>query len=311
MKFYNNKYQHEPHGIGGVLRWKLGLKKSDQHDKGSTEVPASEPNSKGDFSHLGDSDIQLTWIGHSSFLLQLGSSNILIDPVYANYCSPVPLPGLKRAQPPGIKWSDLPEIHYVLISHNHYDHLDAKVVKKLAKTSVFLVPEGLSKWMKKRGVVKVEEIGWLESKIVNDLSITACPAQHSSARTPWDKDKSHWCGWLIEFLGKKIYYAGDTGYCPHFKDLGESYGPMDLSILPIGAYSPSWLMKPIHSSPEEAVQMHIDLNSKLSLGCHWGTFKLTDEPIMEPVKRVLDESKNKGLKAETFIVLPIGGKLSI
>lgn len=303
-----------------MLKWKLGITPKDSHLAGKTpNLPQTVEPDLAAIHAPAPNTTQITWIGHSSFLIQAQGRNLLIDPVYAKYCSPLPLPSLRRIQAPGIPWHQLPEIHAVLITHNHYDHLDAAVVKKLATTAQFIVPEGLDSWIKRRGVNQVTPLTWWESTSIFDaFKITACPAQHGSARSPKDKNKTHWCGWMLEITGQttsqKIYHAGDTGYCPHFQEIGKRFSsntPIDLALLPIGAYSPRALMHPVHVNPEEAVKIHQDIRAKQSIACHWGTFRLTDEPVMEPLTLLEKAKQAAGIPDNAFIHIPIGGSVKI
>jgi N-acyl-phosphatidylethanolamine-hydrolysing phospholipase D len=303
--------------VGGVLKWKLGFgaeekRSSSDATSSDTTLPTVVPPDLEAIHNPAPDAIQVTWIGHASFLIQCGDVSILIDPVFATHCSPLPVPSLRRRQAPGISWHDLPPIDVVLITHNHYDHLDAAVVKKLAPSTHFIVPEGLDSWMQKKGVEQTSAMPWWKQiSVASGIQITCCPAQHASARTPMNRDQSHWCGWLIEWRGRKIYHSGDTGYCPHFKEIGNRFGPIDLAMLPIGAYSPRWLMEPMHVTPEEAVQIHGDIKSKQSIACHWGTFRLTDEPVMEPLQRLEAATQKQGLPEGAFTHLPIGGSVRL
>jgi N-acyl-phosphatidylethanolamine-hydrolysing phospholipase D len=227
------------------------------------------------------------------------------------------MPGLRRLQTPGIPWDQLPNIDFVFITHNHYDHLDATVVKRLAphKTTHFIVPDGLESWMHKKGVQRVSSMSWWDETVLptpsGTIKLTCCPAQHGSARGLFDHNQTLWCGWNMEWEGRNIYHAGDTGYCPHFQEIGKRIDPIDLALLPIGAYDPRWLMKPVHITPEEALTIHCDIKAKRSIACHWGTFLLTDEPVMEPLQRLETAKKKQGISPEAFQHLPIGGMLTI
>ena len=306
-----NDFPHGAHHFWGVRCWKMGFRSTELFTTSASFKPRVTPARK-DLIESGHG-VRITWIGHSSFLVQLGAFNVLIDPVYSEYCSPVPLPSLRRVQSPGVAWEALPEIHAVLITHNHYDHLDVSVVRKLARSAAFIVPEGLSPWMKAHGVKEVVDLSWWSHVSLGngEITCTACPAQHASARTPFDKNKSHWCGWMLEWRGKKIYHAGDTAYCPHFEQIGERFGAVDVSLLPIGAFAPRWLMKPVHTTPEEAVRIHLDIKSRLSIACHWGTFRMTAEPLGEPLYLLEKAKIDHGLDKDVFRDLPIGGAVVV
>jgi N-acyl-phosphatidylethanolamine-hydrolysing phospholipase D len=257
-------------------------------------------------------DLQgITWIGHSSFALTLSGRKILIDPVFADYCAPLRLSRFRRTAPPGLKLESFGGCDFVLITHNHYDHLDRSTILRLSSQTRYFVPAGLGRWFGKLGRKNVAELNWWDSVDVDGIRMTCVPAQHFSSRTLWDRDISHWCGWLLEADGMKVYFVGDSGYCPLFKEIGERFGPLDLAVIPIGAYEPRWFMKPMHVNPEEAVRIHLDVRAKRSIACHWGTFCLTDEAMAEPPIRLRDALPAAGLNETDFLVLKIGETVPI
>jgi N-acyl-phosphatidylethanolamine-hydrolysing phospholipase D len=250
------------------------------------------------------------WIGHSSFLIEIDGHTLLIDPVWDNYCSPIPYPKLRRKVAPPIPLQNLPPIDFVLLSHNHYDHLEAKTVRYL-KTHhpkvEWIVPAGLSSWFYRRGITKVRELKWWENQSFARISVTAVPAQHFSGRTLWDKNKTHWNGYVLETAHKRLYFTGDTGYNPYdFKAIGDRWRGMDLSLIPIGTYVPKKFMQPVHISPEEAVQIHRDVHSRLSIGMHWKTFRLSDEPLDAPPYHLYLAMKEKNLPYSSFLPVDPG-----
>jgi N-acyl-phosphatidylethanolamine-hydrolysing phospholipase D len=320
--------------------------------------------------------VQCTWIGHVTFLLQLGGRTVLTDPVFSAYASPVQFAGPRRFTPPACQVEDLPPIDAVCVSHNHYDHLDyrgvVRLIEKEAKDlasaapgfsgTTFFVPLGLKATLDSFGVrpARVVELDWWQSSVLEapgagagagagvlPLTVTAVPAQHQSARTIWDRNATLWCGFTFEVkkeekeggLGASpapdsatttpgrvaVYFSGDTGYrsvpsgtlpyseaettavtCPAFREIGARLGPFDLALLPIGAYSPRTFMSSFHASPEDAVEMHGEVRSRKSVGMHWGTFPLTDEPIEEPPRRLAEAARRKGLADEEFVALEHG-----
>jgi N-acyl-phosphatidylethanolamine-hydrolysing phospholipase D len=253
--------------------------------------------------------ISITWLGHSSMLLKVNGFNILTDPVFAERASPFPFLGPKRLTPVPFDFESLPVIDVVLISHNHYDHLDAPGVKKLAamyqkfQKPLFIVPEGLKIWFRKKGIFQVEELAWWESVRHQDLTVHSVPARHFSSRFILDTNFTKWCGFIAEIGNFKFFFAGDTGYSKEFKNIGLKYGPIDLAAIPIGAYSPRWFMQSKHVNPEEAVKIHQDVLSKKSVAMHWGTFKLTLEPVHEPPEKLAKARDAAGLLCEDFMVL--------
>ncbi len=250
------------------------------------------------------------WIGHSTYLIEIEGISILTDPVWDAYCSPIPFNGLKRRSEPPISLADLPPIDIVLISHNHYDHLDAKTVSALHRFHPqiqWILPLRLSPWFHRRGIHSAIELGWWQKYTAKGCAITAVPAQHFSGRGLWDQNKTFWNGYVLEKDGKRLYFTGDTGYNPHdFKAIGERWPHMDLSLIPIGTYVPEEFMQPVHISPQEAVKIHQDVKSNFSLGMHWNTFCLSDEPLERPPFDLYLSMKEKGLPFETFLPIEIG-----
>ena len=264
---FTNAYPHPVHGLLDVLRWQLGWSKTEAPDASADSLPSSSQTAAavGDLSAPAAGSVQLTWIGHSTFLIQHRGRNILTDPIFGN-CQPLPLAKLRRVAPPGVPLAALPVIHDVLISHSHYDHLDAPTLRALGAAPHYWLPAGLSPWFQRRGLARCRELAWWQSApLAADLEIHCVPAQHFAARTPFDRDRTHWCGWVLRSAARTIYFAGDTGYCPAFREIGESFGGVDLALLPIGAYRPRWLMQPMHVDPYEAVQIHLDVRSRQSV----------------------------------------------
>ena len=250
----------------------------------------------------------VTWVGHSTLLVQLDGVNFLTDPTWANRTGPFGgLVGVGRYTPPGIPFSDLPRIDFVLISHDHYDHLDEATVRRLARTfnPRFVVPLGLKAWLEDRGITNVVELNWGESVTVAGLTVVCTPAQHGSGRTLIDQGRRLWASWAV--LGsKRFYFAGDTGYYRHFKEAGEALGPFDLAALPIGSYTPRALAHPVHISPEEALQAWVDLRAAKFVGIHWGTFALAREPYDEPPRRIAEEVSRRHLDPDAVWILKPG-----
>lgn len=255
------------------------------------------------------------WIGHSTFLIHVNGLTILTDPLFSDHCSPIPIRTLKRRQEPFISLNQLPPIHLVLISHNHYDHLDEKSVLQIHQRNAnvhWIVPSGVKKWFVKRKIEHVTELNWGESfPFYDHAQITATPAQHFSGRGLLDENRTLWCGYVIEREGKTFYFAGDTGYNPvDFKCIGERWQSIDLSLIPIGAYAPKRLLQPVHVCPREAVEIHCDVKSRLSLAMHWNTFNLSDEPVDLPPYDLYLAMKEKNIPFETFMPIDIGAHVN-
>lgn len=250
----------------------------------------------------------LTWIGHATFLVQMDGVNVLTDPHWGGRTSPVSFAGPRRLVPPGVRFEDLPPIHAVVISHDHYDHLDLETVTRLARehAPTFFVPLGLKAWFTDAGIQKVVELDWWQSSRVGPLTITSTPAQHSSGRsiTLTDQNRRLWSSWAIASEHRRFYFAGDTGYFSGFADIARRLGPFDLATLPIGGYSDYSRHHPNHVSPEEAVRAFQDLGARLLVPMHWGTFELNREPYGEPPARLLREAYRHGLEEHVAVLSP-------
>ncbi|MDI6853712.1 MAG: MBL fold metallo-hydrolase [Deltaproteobacteria bacterium] len=307
---FRNVYISQDGRFWDFWRWKLGLGPEEESALPPEEVPPYEPRlATPDLNQLHHPDpqkIQVTWIGHATFLIQTAGVNLLTDPMFSDRASPLSFAGPKRLVPPGVAFESLPPIHAALISHNHYDHLDLNTVTGLGKTVKFFVPLGLAQWFRDSDLPQVQELDWWQTASLGDLRLHCVPAQHFSMRTLFNRDRSLWCGWVLETPAGKIYFSGDTGYSPHFKEIGKRLGPMRLSLIHIGGYQPRWFMRPMHINPEEAVSVHRDVRSQKSIGMHWGTFALTDEPPGEPplfLEKVLSRAE---IPRDRFVVLSFG-----
>jgi L-ascorbate metabolism protein UlaG (beta-lactamase superfamily) len=252
----------------------------------------------------------LTWIGHSTFLVQLDGLNVLTDPQFSERASPVSFAGPRRLNAPGLAFEDLPPIHLVLVSHDHYDHLDRATVQRLAATHRprFLVPLRLKAWFASIGITEgVEELDWWESRRVGGLTVTCTPVQHWSARTPFDTNERLWAGWALAGRDRRLFFAGDTGYWePGFREIGTRLGPFDLALVAIGAYEPPEIMRMTHTTPEEALALFAAVGGRTFVAMHWGTFDLADEPIEEPPRRLRAAAARQGLDAERVWILQHG-----
>ncbi len=291
-------------GLGDLLRWRFS-NKTTRH-----RWPAFVPNSltSRPIPNCQRGEIAVTFIGQASFILQMGETNLLLDPVLSDRVSPVSWFGPKRVRPPGIKLEHLPPTHLVLISHCHYDHLDLPTLRYLRfrYQPEVITPLKNRELIATTGLTDITELDWWESVEVRGLRITVTPAQHFAARKFSDRNKRLWGGFMIEGEGKTIYFAGDSGYTPYFKEVAQRFPKIDLALLPIGAYEPRWFMKDYHMNPADAVQSFLDLNPKQAIGMHFGTFQLTDEPMHEPLEFLERELADKGIPAEQFRTLDFG-----
>jgi L-ascorbate metabolism protein UlaG (beta-lactamase superfamily) len=223
--------------------------------------------------------LRVTWVNHSTMLIQVANVNILTDPIWSKRCSPVQWAGPKRHHAPGIRFEDLPPIDAVLISHNHYDHLDAGTLRRLERKHTFV---GLGNAAFLKGATDLD--WWESAEIANDVRVHCVPAQHFSSRGMTDRDANLWCGFVLETPRGNIYFAGDTGYGPHFGMIRERFGPMQLALLPIGAFRPEWFMCSVHVSPRDAVRAARELEAEVAIPMHYYTFHLGDDGQDEPVE---------------------------
>ncbi len=256
------------------------------------------------------SELVVTFINHATMLIQTEGVNIITDPVYSKRVSPFIGIGPKRYRPVGVRFEDLPPIDIVLISHNHYDHMDITTLKRIKKKwnkSIIYAGLGNTRYLRKHGVRNAIDLDWWEKDIVHEgMSIVCVPAQHFSSRAFSDRNRTLWCGFVIETPSGNIYFAGDTGYGDFVQKLHERYPVLRLALLPIGAFRPQWFMGPVHVSPDEAMQMHRDLKVQTSIAMHFGTFHLADDHQDEPPERILDLIANAPEPKPNFIILENG-----
>ena len=298
-RFYNPNAT-PARGFLDVFRWKL------------TSRPESSPRFVPDVTPIippprveGD-ELRTTLINHSTVLLQQRGVHILTDPIWSDRCSPLSWIGPRRRRRPGVRQEDLPRIDIVLLSHNHYDHLDLPTLHWLASRgdTVFVAPLGVARLLRSENIGPVVELDWGEAKELGATTIHGVPAFHFSARGLFDRNKTLWCGYVIQSPGRTVYFAGDTGFGSHFAQIRERFGSPCLSLLPIGAYEPRWFMSPIHMAPEEALRAHEILGSHTSIATHHGTFQLADDGLDTPKKLL-------STRPASFVILENGQSVSI
>ncbi|CAF2048552.1 unnamed protein product [Rotaria magnacalcarata] len=321
----NNRYinsfnpEFKMPGFGAVLRWKIG-------DPNNTNLPADLERldetlpvlkPKPDELLKTSPGLRFVWIGHASCLVQMDDFLFLTDPVFSDRCGITSSIGPKRFRPPALTVDDLPEnLDAIVISHNHYDHLDYPSVQNLnaryGNRLTWFCGQGGREWFLDCHVENVIELEWWEEcqhPKKEHVKIAFCPAQHWSRRTAFDLNKALWGGYAIWNKNHKFYFAGDTGYThniPIFRQIGTRYGPFDLSAIPIGAYEPRWMMEAQHVSPDEAVKIHIDIKSRKSIGIHWATWALANEYYLEPKEKLLKAMENNKLDLKSFSVVKHG-----
>ncbi|WP_312689172.1 MBL fold metallo-hydrolase [Kosakonia sp.] len=254
------------------------------------------------------------WLGHATLLLRLQGRFLLTDPVFSRRASPVRFAGPRRRTPLALTTADIPRLDAILISHNHYDHLDKSTLRLLLRRFPdvhFFVPLGLGQWVRRLGARNISELDWWQESLFEDLSFTAVPAQHWSMRTFWDRNRSLWCGWVIASDSLQFWFPGDTGYTPELLQIPQRLGPLDAVALPAGAYAPRWFMSNNHMDPQSAVSLWQQLGMPLAFPVHWGVFELADESLDQPVKELQTLlSETAGIN-DNFRILKIGQYLPL
>jgi L-ascorbate metabolism protein UlaG (beta-lactamase superfamily) len=286
--------------FGALLKWQIGdrITGKKRKDPGGFIIPR-RPN---DGRALGSLEPSLTWIGHATFVQRLGGLLLATDPIWAERLGP-----RRRLSAPGVALPDLPKLDVVTVSHSHYDHLDLGTLRRLGDGPTYVVPLDVGPLLRGAGLTKVVELGWWESHAVGDLRVTLVPAQHWSMRTPWDRNERLWGGFIYESSEGTSYHAGDTAFSTQvFEAIAKRFPAIDWAMLPIGAYDPPWFMQPQHMGPEEAVRAFDLLGARTLVAMHWGTYKLTDEPVGEPPERLLAAWGERDRPRRRLWILDIG-----
>ena len=302
-RFFNPPPEGVEKTFFDFLRWRM--RRNDPEWRKVPVVP-SMPDER-----VAGGEMRATWVGHATLLVQFDGMNLLTDPIWSARAFPLPFLGPRRLAEPGVRFGDLPPIDLVLVSHDHYDHLDRRTVRRLAEAHDphFFVPLGLARWFERRGIFRVTELDWWEGRSVGPLHVHAVPARHWSRRGLFDERRRLWCGWVVEGEAGRFFFSGDTGYSRCFSRIGGRFAPIRLAAIPIGAYEPRWFMAPQHVNPEEAVAIHRDLGAETSVAIHHATFKLADDPQDAPPRLLREALARAGLPSSSFQVLRHGEAL--
>lgn len=306
--------QRVPPPWGGELGAEPGFKdlwkwrRTRRPEPASWHVPV-DPQ-RMDLSRAPASGIRATWAGHSSLVLQVDGLTFLCDPVWSRRLAG----GLvvPRKTPVGLPWEEVPRPNALLVSHDHYDHLDAPTIQRIARETPVVCGLGVGPWFRARGFSRVSQLNWWDEARVGSHRVTFVPAQHFSGRTLWGRDRTLWGGFVVEGPeGSVAYYAGDSGSFAGFREIGERFPRIDLCMMPIGAYEPRWFMSPVHVDPPEGGQAFLDCGARVMLPVHWGTFRLADEAIDEPPRVLKAWWKEKGLDPARLRIPALGGSVEV
>lgn len=299
MGRFDSRASRPIRGFGDFIKWKLLDPLSAR--RAARRAPFETPRRENGGELIRELDASLTWIGHASFVLKLGGRLVAIDPVWSQRVGT-----LRRMVPAGVPLEAISPMDYVLVSHNHYDHLDLPTLRRIGDSATYITPIGNGRILRRAGVTKIIELDWWQTHEGDSLSVTLVPARHWSMRTPWDRNEALWGGFVIRSEEGVAYHSGDTAFFEGFREIGSRIGPIDWAMLPIGAYAPRWFMHPQHLDPEEAGLAFEMLGAQNFVAMHWGTFKLTDEPMGEPPERIRDYWQQKGICDSRLWLLDVG-----
>jgi L-ascorbate metabolism protein UlaG (beta-lactamase superfamily) len=300
MGRFDDRATQPARGARDILRWRIrdtiaGRRVKD--DDPSFVPPTRAP----DLSLIASPAASLTWVGHATFVLRLGKKLIATDPLWSER-----LTVIRRKVPPGVALEALPPLDVVTVTHNHYDHLDQPTIARIGNGPVYVTPLGNGRWLHKAGARDIVELDWWQSHEIGDLTVTLVPARHWSMRAPWNRNEALWGGFVYRAREGVAYHSGDTALFDGFREIGERCGVIDWAMLPIGAYEPRWFMEPQHMNPEEACEAFVRLGARTLCTMHWGTFKLTDEPLAEPPRRIRSCFAERGIDERHLWLFDIG-----
>ena len=299
--FFNPGARPAQRGPRQLLSWRLRHRRAAWPDHVVNASFAPPP------ATVPAGETAITFVNHATFLIRLDGVVVLTDPIFSERCSPLSWIGPKRVRAPGIKIADLPRVDVILLSHNHYDHMDLPSLRELRRRDAPRVVTMLGNARTLAGVgIAADELDWWDDIAIGGLAITATPARHFAARTPFDRNRALWGGFMLRRAGGRILFAGDSGAGPHWDDIRQRLGAPDVALLPIGAYEPRWFMAPVHMDPAEAVQAHLSLRARRSVGMHFGTFQLTDEAIDAPLDALAAAREAADVAPDSFSTLGFG-----
>jgi N-acyl-phosphatidylethanolamine-hydrolysing phospholipase D len=309
---FRNAADVDKPGVGDLLRWKWQQLWQPSAPQDAARIPRVVLDPA--VLHQKESGWRVSWLGHSTVLIQIDDVNIITDPIFSARAAPFAWPGSTRATPPALTAAELPKIDAVLISHNHYDHLDEASVLALARQAGgpprFIVPLGIERWFGEHGIASVQPLDWWQETTVvgngTSVRIELLPSQHWSKRGLFDANANLWGSFAVRGAGASAFFAGDTGYGQLFQEIGTRAGPFDLALIPVGCYEPRWFMRNQHVNPEEAVRIHRDVGARYSVGIHWGAFRLCDEPVEAPLDELPKALAAQGVAPETFQLWAVG-----
>ncbi|WP_394839802.1 MBL fold metallo-hydrolase [Pendulispora rubella] len=295
MPLYKNLDGTTPDkGLGDVLKWHFSRPRPERNF-----VP---PQVANDGTRIAGPEPTLTWVGHATWLMRLGGKLIATDPIWSPRVGPI-----KRTCPPGVALEDVPTPDIVTVSHAHYDHLDIPTLRRIGPSALYVVPRDVGPVLQRAGLTRIVELDWWETHLEGDVAITLVPAQHWSLRLPWDRNRRLWGGFVYQAPQATAYHAGDTAFREEvFSRIAERFPSIDYALLPIGAYEPAWFMQAQHMGPEEAGRAWEILRARVLVAMHWGTFRLTDEPMIEPPERLRTYWTNQGHDPNRLWIFPIG-----
>ncbi|MEZ6056813.1 MAG: MBL fold metallo-hydrolase [Planctomycetaceae bacterium] len=282
MSFQNLNPEHQRPSLWEVFRWSIWDRLTGRRSRSAPGPPASLVVPDLELIHAESPETRVTWIGHASFLATIAGCHVLIDPVFATKIGGF----YRRHGSPGLTISELPEVHLLLVTHNHYDHLDAPSIAAVPRSATVVCPLGLGRWFQQFEFARIVELKWWETFAADPLRVTLTPSRHWSRRGLWDTNQSLWGGYVIEHAEGSLYHAGDSAWCDTFLEVGRRFPSLDLAMISIGGYEPTWFMERNHLNPEQAGQAFLDCGARRLIPMHYGAFQLTDEPLVAPIDRL-------------------------